>query len=82
MRFLKGFLMYNFFTLFVFILVYNGVKTEITQRNKVYGMEILLHEYQAITLTVLYILMNIVFILLYVYVRREENRGGLDEEEV
>lgn len=69
--------MYNFFTLFVFILVYNGVKTEITQRNKVYGMEILLHEYQAITLTVLYILMNIVFILLYVYVRREENRGGI-----
>lgn len=82
MRFLKGFLMYNFFTLFVFISVYNGVKTETTQRNKVYGMEILLQEYQAITLTVLYILMNIVFILLYVYVRREENRGGLDEEEV
>lgn len=74
--------MYNFFTLFVFISVYNGVKTETTQRNKVYGMEILLQEYQAITLTVLYILMNIVFILLYVYVRREENRGGLDEEEV
>lgn len=75
MRFLKGFLMYNFFTVFVFIWVYKGVKTETTQRNKVYGMKILLHEYQAITLTVLYILMNIVFILLYVYVRREENRG-------
>lgn len=67
--------MYNFFTVFVFIWVYKGVKTETTQRNKVYGMKILLHEYQAITLTVLYILMNIVFILLYVYVRREENRG-------
>lgn len=67
--------MYNFFTLLVFIVVYNGVKIETTQRNKVYGMERLLHEYQAITLIVLYIIMNIVFILLYVYVRREENRG-------